>query len=180
MLERDLTPAEIEERTALRDQLDDERDDLIGAVEQRRREIRGFNASRKRLESRIRDVRRELRSGKVQESRQMGLALDEPEARHGEGELLDPVKLQLLVMCTRPAEHCPTVAEVEAWHPQVRADVQRWCRAQHARANPIAGLPLPPVMIMPNVLENVAFDREPPRKRKAGKRKASKRKAAKR
>src|SRR6187549_2062313 len=93
-IERDLTPSEIAERDKLRDELDEERDGLLVAVEDRRKEIRGFNAKRKRLEAQLRDVRRELRTGKVFESPQVALPFEEPaQARHGEGELLGPVEL---------------------------------------------------------------------------------------
>lgn len=172
MYERDLTPEEIIARGKLRDELDEERDGLLAAVEDRRKEIRGFNVKRKTLEVQLRDVRRELRTGKVFESRQTSLALDEPPApappaRHGEGELLDPIELRHLITCVRPREAWPTVKQVESWHEQVRADVQKWCRDEHTRAHPIAGMPLPPAGSMPNVLENIVFDRELARERKA-------------
>lgn len=187
--ERDLTPTELAERDELRDQLDEERDGLITAVEDRRREIRGFNVKRKKIEVQLRDVRRELRTGKVFESPQTLMPFEEPApatARHGEGELLDPVELRHLITCVRPRELWPTVKEVQGWHEQVRADVQRWCRVEHARATPIAGLPLPESFAIPNVLANIAFRNAPGVQGKAsierhgvwpgrkGKRKASK------
>jgi hypothetical protein len=75
-LERDLRPEEIAERTELRDQLDDERDALVASIEDRRREIRGFNAKKKKLEAQLRDVRRELKTGRVFESPQTALGLE--------------------------------------------------------------------------------------------------------
>jgi hypothetical protein len=178
--ERELTAEEIRERGELRDQLDEERDGLLVAVEDRRREIRGFNVKRKQLEAQLRDVRRELRTGKVFESPQTALPFEQPaaQARHGEGELLDPVELRHLITCVRPPELWPTVTEIEGWHEQVRADVQKWCRDEHTRADPIAGVPLPPASAMPDVLANIAFEREGwiHQSRKRGKRKASKRK----
>lgn len=177
MIERDLEVAEIEERKALNLDLQTERDENLAEVDEKRRQIRMLNVARKKLELRSAEVRREIRTGKVFESRQGLLALDEPEARCGAGELLEPGELRHLIACVRPRELWPTVAQVETWHWQVRADVQRWCRVEHARANPIAGAPLPASFPMPNVLENVAFDRED---RKAGKkRKAGKVRAAK-
>lgn len=175
--ERDLTPEEITARGKLRDELDNERDALIASVEDRRKEIRGFNVKRKRIEVQLRDVRRELSTGKVFESRQTSLALDAPAARHGEGELLDPIELRHLITCVRPREAWPTVKQVESWHEQVRADVQKWCRAEHTRAHPITGLPLPASFDMPNVLANIVFDRENERERKAERKKAAARPA---
>jgi hypothetical protein len=192
--ERDLTAQEIKERDALRDELDEERDLLTTAVEDRRKEIRGFIAKRKKIEVQLRDVRRELRTGKVFESPQT-VMFEEPApatARHGEGELLDPVELRHLITCVRPRELWPTVKEVEAWHEDVRADVQRWCRVAVTRNHPIAGLPLPEMFAIPNVLENIAYKDIPGVQGKEsierhgvwagrkGKRKATARKAGKR
>lgn len=181
--ERDLTADEIAERSKLRDELDEERDGLITAVEDRRREIRGFTAKRKKIEAQLRDVRRELRTGKVFDSPQTALAFPDASpalARHGEGELLDPVELRHLITCVRPPEFWPTLRDVESWHEQVRADVQKWCRTEHTRAAPIAGSPLPDSFDMPNVLQNIRFRVEEEIKRKAAKRKATARKAGKR
>ena len=197
--ERDLTPDEILERNKLRDDLDEERDALLVAVEDRRKEIRGFNVARKKVEMQLRDVQRELRTGKVFESPQTTLVFDGPDAhlerrdrgiepdrkfpepapRHGEGELLDPVALRHLITCVRPRGFWPTVREVEGWHEQVRADVQRWCGVEHTRANPIAGLPLPDSFGMPYVLSKIEFEREDKRKQRqgVGERKATARKA---
>jgi hypothetical protein len=184
--ERDLTPDEIIARSKLRDELDEERDGLITAVEDRRREIRGFVAKRKKIEAQLRDVRRELRTGKVFDSPQVPLVFPDvlpTLARHGEGELLDPAELLHLITCVRPREFWPSLTDVESWHEQVRADVQKWCRTEHTRAAPIAGSPLPDSFDMPNVLQNIRFrvEEKAARKRKAAsKRKAGKRKAGKR
>lgn len=78
-----------------------------------------------------------------------------PPARHGEGELLDAIELRHLITCVRPREFWPAVKQVETWHTDVRADVQRWCRIEVAHAHPIAGHPLPPREPMPNVLANL-------------------------
>lgn len=102
---------------------------------------------------------------------------DPPPQRHGEGPLLDAIELRHLVTCVRPKEFWPSVATVESWHPDVRADVQRWCRNEHVRASPIAGLPVPHASPMPNVLANVEIDKRakrgarplsnPPKKRRS-------------
>jgi hypothetical protein len=170
MYERELTPAEIEERKALNLDLQSERDENLAEVDQKRRQIRALNAARKKLELRSAEVRREIRSGKVLESRQTSLAFAGEGPRHGEGPLLDAVELRHLITCVVSRELWPTVKEVERWHEQVRADVQKWCRVEHTHANPIAGLPLPLRSPLPNVLENIKFRRE--EERKASKRKA--------
>jgi hypothetical protein len=202
MYERPLGPDEIEERKTLNLALQGERDDNLAEVDEKRRQIRALNVARKKLELQSAEVRREIRLGRVLESRQGLLALDVPApvpstARHGEGPLLDAVELRHLITCVRPRELWPTVAAVESWHEQVRADVQKWCQVELARAAPIAGLPSPAALQMPNVLENIAFtkypNRQPPAARAAtkkmladqakisdGKRKAGKRKASKR
>jgi hypothetical protein len=171
MIERELTPIEIEERTKQNLDLQGKRDDNLIEIGEKRRQIRMLVAANKRLELQSSEVRREIRTGKVFESRQGLLPLDEPPARHGEGALVDPVELRHMITCVRPREFWPTVKQVATWHEQVRADVQRWCRAEHARAHPIAGAPLPPAFAMPNVLENIALELEESEriKRKASK-----------
>lgn len=196
MLERFLTVEEIEERKTLNLALQSERDDNLAEVDEKRRQIRALNVARKKLELESAEIRREIRNGKVFESRQGVLALDlvpaAPPARHGEGPLLDAVELRHLITCVRPREFWPTVKQVASWHEQVRADVQRWCRVELARAAPITGLPLPAAFQMPNVLENIEYAREkypnrqPPEAKAATKKmladqaKTSKRKAGKR
>ncbi len=78
---------------------------------------------------------------------------------------LDAIELRHLVTCVRPREFWPSVKEVESWHADVRADVQRWCRAEHAHASPIAGHSLPARSPMPNVLANLELSAP---KKKAG------------
>jgi len=73
--ERDLSSLEIEQRKSLTLDLLSERDDLITAVDEKRREIRALNKSRRNLESRTAQIRREIRSGKVLEPRQVSLDL---------------------------------------------------------------------------------------------------------
>jgi len=208
MYSRPLEPEEIEERKTLNLALQGERDDNLAEVDEKRRQIRALNVARKKLELQSAEIRREIRLGRVLESRQVSLdlVLDAPApvppaARHGEGPLLDAVELRHLITCVRPRELWPTLAEVESWHEQVRADVQKWCRVEYGRTAPIAGLPLPATLQMPNVLENIAHgihaagkypNRQPPAARAAtkkmladqakigGKRNAGKRKASKR
>jgi|GEM_PF-5406099 len=190
MYERDLTPEEIEERKTLNLALQAECDENVAEVSDKRKQIRALNVARKKLELESAEIRREIRTRKVFESRQGVLALDQPapplgswsaltgEPRHGEGPLLEPVDLRYLIACVRPPEMVPTIKQVKSWHEQVRADVQRWCRVEHTRAAPIAGLALPAAYPMPSVLENIVFERDASiRKDKAAKRKAGKRKA---
>jgi hypothetical protein len=73
--ERELSPLEVEQRKILTLDLLTERDDLITAVDEKRREIRALNKSRRNLESRTAQIRREIRSGKVLEPRQVSLDL---------------------------------------------------------------------------------------------------------
>lgn len=82
-------------------------------------------------------------------------------------QLLDPAELRHLITCVRPKEFWPSVKEIESWHEQVRADVQRWCRIEHARSHPIAGHPVPMNMAMPSVLANIEHAAKPRRARKA-------------
>lgn len=163
--ERDLTPAEIAERTQLRDELDDERDKLLTAVDDRRREIRGFNSTRKRLEVSIRDLRREIRSGKVIESRQMTFAIDviAPNAfdvfhrrfpMAGDAEALHrqlSVVLQGVLV--------PSIEQLGEWHPStgIFHAVAHWTRVESAYMNAKAhpDLELPPRMPMPVPLAEV-------------------------
>lgn len=143
--ERDLTPREIDERTKLRDSLDDERDALLTSIEDRRREIRGFNASRKKLESRIRDLRRELRSGKVIESRQTDLAFPSEPAMPSDWD-----QLSKRFPVARDAEHLhtdlaivlqgvlvPSIEKLEQWHPDtgIFQGIAHWAQLELAYVN---------------------------------------------
>jgi hypothetical protein len=188
--ERALTPLEIDERTKLHLALATQRDANLEEIADKRKEIRALNVSRKKLDLQQAQIRRELNRGAVLEERQVSLAYDEPapqlggwsgltgEPRHGEGPMLPPVELRYLITCVRPPEYVPTIKQVESWSEQVRADVQRWCRVEHTRNAPIAGLPLPPSYPMPGVLANVVFESEDiARKGKAAKRQATARKA---
>ena len=72
--------SKIEQRKSLTLDLLSERDDLITAVDEKRREIRALNKSRRNLESRTAQIRREIRSGKVLEPRQTSLSLPPADA----------------------------------------------------------------------------------------------------
>lgn len=74
LYERDLTPAEIEDRKALNLDLQSERDQNLTDIAQFRSQIRKLNAANKKLEQQSAQVRHEIRSGKVLESRQVELA----------------------------------------------------------------------------------------------------------
>lgn len=176
--ERDLTPAEIEQRKKLRDKLDDERDDLLGAVEQRRREIRALNASRKKIEARILDIRREIRSGTVLESRQVKLAFPEPpepddplSKRYPLAKDAESLHSQLCVVLDGVL--VPSIEKLEKWHPDsgVFFAVSRWARSELAHMNAKAhpDLKLPPRTAMPVLLSELRI-----KLRRAGKKKASK------
>lgn len=71
LYERDLTPAEIEERKALNLDLQGERDQNLADIAQFRSQIRKLVATNKKLELHSAQVRHEIRSGKVLESRQV-------------------------------------------------------------------------------------------------------------
>jgi hypothetical protein len=86
-----------------------------------------------------------------------------PPKRHGEGPLMNAAQLRHLVTRVRPKEFWPSVEMVTSWHADVRADVQRWCQIEHKRSHPIAGMPVPFNSEMPNVLQNIEFERKPKR-----------------
>lgn len=139
-VERELTLSEIRERTELREQLDDERDALLAAVEARRREIRGFNVARKKLESRLRDVRRELRTGKMFESPQGTLPLDLPpidpfEARYSPARDHESLHAQLAVVLQGVL--VPSIEKLEKWHPDtgIFQGIAHWARTELAYLN---------------------------------------------
>jgi hypothetical protein len=158
-LERELTPDEIRERTELREQLDDERDTLLAAVEDRRREIRGFNVSRKKLESRLRDVRRELRTGKMFESPQGTLALDlsVPDpfgARYPQARDAEQLHRELAVVLQGVL--VPSIERLAKWHPSsaIFQSIAHWARTElaHMNAKEHPTLVLPSRLPMPEKL----------------------------
>lgn len=74
LYERALTDAEIEERKALNLDLQGQRDQNLADISQFRSQIRKLNAANKKIELHSAQVRHEIRSGKVLESRQVKLA----------------------------------------------------------------------------------------------------------
>lgn len=237
--ERILTLLEIHERRINRDELDDQLDGVRGEIAEKKREIKEAQVEEAWLDARIRQLRWEIKTGKVTLPRQATLPLDrvtlgdvmgdpvedprdvpivcelcnkpvtagdavshwercgnqrlmpkrdervedprdferadtlmQRPQRWGEGPLLDAVELRRFITTVRPKEAWPTAAEVGAWHPDVRADVQRWCSVEHARKHPIAGVSLLRLEQMPNVLANLEHAEKPKRKPRAKKAKA--------
>lgn len=161
-VERELTLSEIRERTELREQLDDERDALLAAVEARRREIRGFNVARKKLESRLRDTRRELRTGKLFESPQGTLPLelqpiDPFEARYSPARDHESLHAQLAVVLQGVL--VPSIERLEKWHPDsgIFQGIAHWARTELAylNAKEHPDLKLPARSPMPEKLADV-------------------------
>lgn len=72
-IERQLTPLEIKERTAIALDLMEERDDIVSSIDEKRREIKELNVDKDRLDARIAQLRREVRNGKVLEPRQTSM-----------------------------------------------------------------------------------------------------------
>lgn len=158
--ERDLTPKELEQRTARRDQLDDQRDDLIASVAERRKEIRALNASKKRLELELLDVRREIRSGKVIESKQLAFPIVEVT------DNADPFEKAFPQALTAERLHrdlslvlqgvlVPSIATIEEWHPGIFLGIAHWARVELAYMNRngmTTPLELPPRGRMPDKL----------------------------
>ncbi len=191
LVERPLTAIEIKQRQVDHLRLLTEIDNYQSEIDEHRRCAKDAANEVARIQSRERELRRELRSGTVWEARQKELGFETadtllerpkdpaisaltdepapeidppgppPPQRHGDGPLLDPVELRHLVTCMRPKQFWPSLKDVEGWHPDVRADVQRWAHAEHAHASPIAGLPLPLRQEMPYVLAN--YENAPPK-----------------
>jgi hypothetical protein len=191
--ERELTRAEIARRKDDCFDLLTERDGLIDAVNERKREIKTLSLEQASLDARISVLRHEVRSGKILVTRQQVLPLDgpvlgdvngnpvaDPRVYHSrshsdvfvadEPEPLSPFDLRQLVVALLP-DIAPRlkVTDVESWHADVREDVQRWCRIEHAYAHPIAGMPLPWREPKPNVLEDLEHQDKPKRKARAKK-----------
>lgn len=180
--ERDLTPKELEQRAARRDQLDDERDDLIASVAERRREIRSLNASRKKLELELLDVRREIRSGKVIESRQLAfpiVAVTDDPFEKAFPQALSAERLHRDLSLVLQGVLVPSLATLEEWHPStgIFQGIAHWARTELAYMNrnaspEAAQLELPPRGRMPDKLAEArqllgeAEDKRSPRKRR--------------
>lgn len=179
--EKRLTRDEVETRHDQLVQLFSSQESISAEIDGHRRDLRAARRQLRELDTRVRVVSREIRSGVALIPRQQALPdpgidgttdtpapeIDPPgpPSRHGEGPLLDAAQLRHLVTCVRPKEFWPTPKQVESWHADVRADVQRWCRMAHTRAHPIAGQPVPHDFTMPNVLANIEHE---PAKKKRG------------
>ncbi len=183
-VEKRLTRDEVEGRHEQLVQLFSSQESISAEIDGYRRDLRAARRQLRELDTRVRVVSREIRSGVTLVPRQQALPdpgidamTDEPApeidppgppSRHGPGPLLDAVELRHLVTCVRPKQFWPTLKEVQGWHPEVRADVQRWCRTEHGKAHPIAGQPVPHDFTIPNVLENVEFARAAKAKKPRG------------
>lgn len=190
--ERELTTAEIEHRKSLTLDLLSERDDLITAVDERRREIRALNASRRKLEARTAQVRREIRSGKVLEPRQTEFSLPPPEEvtkataydRYDElypiAETTDALHVQVFEALNDDQLGAEWVAQEVPWEPgsEEFIAVANWARLERAHLDskerglngdpPIAGLTIPAREQMPLALRQfLEIEQLPKAKRKA-------------
>jgi len=160
--ERDLTEDEIKGRTKLRDELDDEHDDLIKAVEDRRREIRGFNAKKKKIESQLRDVRRELRTGKMFESPQgtLGFDMTVPDPFSAQYPIaVEHERLHIQLSVVLQGVLVPSIEKLEKWHESEPAfqEIAHWARTELAYMNQKShpDLELPPRLPMPERLSEL-------------------------
>jgi len=164
--ERELSPAELAERTVLRDKLDDERDDLIKGIEDRRREIRGFTASRKKIEIRLRDLRREIRTGRVIESPQVSLGLELPatdpfEVRYPMARDFERLHTELAIALQPHGGLTPSIEKLEkcAKHPStgIFQGIAHWARTElaHMNAKEHPEIVLPSRLPMPEKLVEV-------------------------
>jgi len=175
--ERTLSVAEVSQRKDDCFDLLTERDGVLSAIDERKREIKTLDLESKSLDARISVLRHEVRSGKTLVTRQQELPLDRvtlgdvmgdpvEDLRQNycsdivnepaEPEALSPFDLRQLVVAVLPAIAPQLkVTEVESWHADVRADVQRWAQVEHKLAHPIAGMPLPQREQLPNVLDNL-------------------------
>jgi hypothetical protein len=145
MIERELTPSEIEERNKLNLDLQGKRDDNLAEINEKRRQIRMLNVSNKRLELRSAEIRREIRTGKVFESRQGVLALElapaEPVDRNsfaGRYPLArDAVQLQGQLAVVLQGVLTPSIAKLERWQPSTAGfqELAHWARVELAYMN---------------------------------------------
>jgi len=78
--ERELTRLEIQQRKDLALDMMVERDDLVSAVDEKKREIKEIHVDLARLDARIAQLRREARIGKVFEPRQVTLGFGDAHA----------------------------------------------------------------------------------------------------
>lgn len=177
--ERDLTAAEIDERTQTHLQLAQQIAENLGSVDSKRREIRALNAARKKLDIRSTEVLRELRTGKVFEGAQTSLALDltvpdpfaakYPMAR-------DHERLHSEISVVLQGVLVPSIEKLEKWHPStgVFQGMAHWARTElaHLNVKDHPDLALPPRIPMPEKLAELRMflgRLSKPRKKRAAK-----------
>jgi hypothetical protein len=165
--ERDLTPAELEERTAMRDRLDDERDAIVTLIDDHRRQIRKLNVTRKRHEMSLRSLRLEIRTGKVIESPQVALGLALPptgdpfEVRYPMARDFQRLHAELAIALQPHGGLTPSIEKLEkcAKHPStgIFQAIAHWARTEvaHINAKEHPDLQLPSRMPMPEKLVEV-------------------------
>lgn len=168
--ERDLSPEEIEQRKSLTLDLLSERDDNLTTVEEKRREIRALNVSRKKLDARTAQIRREIRSGKVLEPRQINLELGQAElplkdpdpfgSRYPLARDAKQLRTALRVALQRtPGAIVPSIAALTQWEPSSAAfqAAAHWARVElaHMNASEHPEIELPPRAPMPEQLSEL-------------------------
>lgn len=172
--ERQLSATEVEQRKDLALDLMSERDDILAEIDEKRRQIRALNVSRKKLEVRVAQVRREARSGKALEPRQTELPIVAPEidppGPYALFEEMYPLAPESTRLATdlRQALNDVQFRKLEAvgaphnWHPAsgIFNAVANWARIEKAHAEagkraPVAGLALPRREPMPEKLREI-------------------------
>lgn len=178
--ERDLTPSEIEERTALHLQLAKQHAENTAAVDVRRKEIRTLNAERKKLDVRSAQVLREITTRKVLETRQASLGLDV--------SVPDPFRVRYPMAADHERLHAslavvlqdhggglvPSLEKLERWHPSTPEFqmIAHWARTELAYMNrkEHKDLELPPRLPLPEPLAQLRMflaRKSAPRKKRA-------------
>lgn len=180
--ERVLTPLEIKQRTDQTLDLMRELDDLRTDVDDRRREIRNLTASRKKLEARISQYRREIHSGRVLEPRQLEIALEQPTPGEPQSDKFDELyplarthaALRDYLQDALSDKQYSKLTEgtVENWHLDsgIFHGVASWARLEKAHRDvrgrePIGGLHLPRKQPMPAMLKELLGGKAAPKKR---------------
>lgn len=88
-IERQLTSGEIKSRTDTLLELLCERDDVLSAIDEKKREIKEIGVDKDRLEARIGQLRHEIRSGKVYEPRQLAMPAMQAQLADEDGNPID-------------------------------------------------------------------------------------------
>lgn len=176
--ERDLAPVEIHTRTELALLLMGEQDDLLSAIAEKRREIRALNVSRKKLESRVGQLRREIRSGKALESRQLELEVSPPPdpfaARYPMAR--DALRLHADLSVALQGVQVPSAERLGQWHPDtgIFQAIAHWARLElaHMNAKEHPEIEIPGRMPMPEKLAELrrGLGRPKPKARKPSRR----------